>query len=56
MIQKITGKGTTRTVIADSSDELDEALEHYKAQGWHVVFTVRQTDGSYRSELVKDEE
>lgn len=55
MIVKTTGRDTRRTVTADSQDELDEAVDHYKAQGWHVVSTVRQPDGSYRSELERDE-
>lgn len=45
----------TRTIIADSSDELDEALDHYRSEGWRVVSTTRQPNGSYRAELVRDE-
>ena len=53
MIQKMTTN--KRTVVADTSDEMDEIIDFYKERGWHVIGTSRQADGSYRSELVKDE-
>lgn len=46
----------SRVIIADSSDELDEALDKHISQGWRVVSATRQSDGSYRAELEKDNE
>lgn len=51
MPKRILATRDERHLQADTESEIDEAIEHYRAQGWRVLTRGRQPGGEYTATL-----